>query len=53
MIISEHIISRENGTEYFEITFKVVSKKDLTFKEYNDLETLIYIELQKIRNDQV
>jgi hypothetical protein len=51
MTISKHIISPANGTEYFEITFNVVNQKDITYQQYKNIETLIYIELQKIKND--
>jgi hypothetical protein len=49
MKISEHIISNENGTEYFNIFFKVSNETDLTFEQYNEIETLIYNKLNDFK----
>jgi hypothetical protein len=51
MKISEHIISNENGTEYFNIFFKVSNETDLTFEQYNEIETLIYKKLNDYKNE--
>ena len=52
MIISEHIISRENGTEYYNINFKVSNRNDITSKQYNEIEDLIYEKLKQIENEK-
>jgi hypothetical protein len=52
MIISEHIMTRDNGTEYYNINFKICSKKDITAKEYEEIEAMIYnkiIEFEKVK----
>jgi len=51
MKISEHIISNENGTEYFNIFFKVSNQTDLTFEQYNEIEYLIYKKLNDYKNE--
>lgn len=45
MKISEHIVSNENGTEYFDIFFRVSNERDLTLEEYKEIEDLIYKKL--------
>jgi hypothetical protein len=50
MIISEHIMSIENGTEYYKINFTICNDYDITAKQYEEIETMIYnklIQLQK------
>lgn len=51
MKISEHIISNENGTEYFDIFFKVSNRVDLTLKQYKEVETLIYRKLKELEDE--
>jgi len=51
MIISKHIISPENGTEYYEIIFKVCSKNDLSLKDYQEIDDLIYEKIKLKEND--
>jgi hypothetical protein len=51
MIISEHIISRENGTEYYNINFKVSNRNDITAKQYEEIETMIYEKLKQIKDE--
>jgi len=51
MKISEHIISNENATEYFNIFFKVSNQTDLTFEQYNEIEYLIYKKLNDYKNE--
>jgi hypothetical protein len=51
MKISEHIISNENGTEYFNIFFKVSNQTDLTFEQYNEIKYLIYKKLNDYKNE--
>lgn len=45
MKISEHIVSNENGTEYFDIFFTVSNETDLTLEEYKEILDLIYKKL--------
>lgn len=45
MKISEHIVSNENGTEYFDIFFRVSNETDLTLEEYKEILDLIYKKL--------
>lgn len=51
MIITHHIISQKNGTEYYDIFFKVSSVKDLTFEQYKEVEDLIYEKLKEIKDE--
>ena len=51
MKLSEHIVSIENGTEYFNIFFEVCSRTDLTVKEHKEIEDLIYERLKKIEDE--
>ena len=51
MVITKHIVSPENGTEYYEIIFKVCSRNDLSLKDYQEIEYLIYERLKKKEND--
>jgi hypothetical protein len=52
MKISEHIISPHNGTEYFTIYFEVSNPKDLTLKEYKEIEDLIYKKIDSINKEK-
>jgi hypothetical protein len=52
MIISERIISKENGTEYYNINFKVFSPNDITAKQYEEIETMIYEKLKQIEDEK-
>jgi hypothetical protein len=51
MIISKHIVSPENGTEYYEIIFKVCSRKDLSLEDYKEIDDLIYEKLKEQENE--
>jgi hypothetical protein len=51
MKISEHIISHVNGTEYFDIFFKVSNKTDITSEQYYEIEYLIYKKLEDYKNE--
>jgi hypothetical protein len=52
MKISEHIISNENGTEYFDIFFKVSNQTDLTLEQYKEIEYLIYKKLYDYKSEK-
>jgi hypothetical protein len=41
MKISERIISNAHGTEYYNIFFEIVNGKDITRKQYQEIEYLI------------
>jgi len=45
MKISEHIVSNENGTEYFNIFFRISNPTDITLEQYKEIEYLIYKKL--------
>jgi hypothetical protein len=45
MKISEHIVSNENGTEYFDIFFRISNPRDITLEQYKEIEDLIYKKL--------
>ena len=42
MKISEHIINQEQREEYFKIFFEIPSNKDITYRQYQEIEDLIY-----------
>jgi hypothetical protein len=53
MKISEHNISKENGSEYFVITFETLSDFDITYSEYLKIQVEIDNELYKIKNQRL
>ena len=52
MKISEHCISRENGTEYYKIIFNIYNKKDVSQTDYNRIQYMIEEELYKIEQQK-
>ena len=41
MKVSEHIISQENGVEYYKIYFEVYTDKDITYEKHQEIQLLI------------
>jgi hypothetical protein len=41
MKISEHIISQENGTEFYKIYFEVYLDKDITYEKHKEIQLTI------------